>query len=84
MAGDGKGKMREEREERRTEERERQKIADISGCLHTCWLSHFLTQGLGPLRDGTLVSYVSCLSRRVLYHRATCEALVGCLLCAGH
>ena len=68
MAGDGRGKMREEREERRTEERRREKIADIVGCLHICWLSHFLTQGLGPPRDQTLVSYVSCISRRVLYH----------------
>lgn len=74
MAGDGKGKMRGRGRERRTEERERQKIADIIGCLHTCWLSHFLIQGLGLYRGSNPLSLMSpALAGGCFITRATCD-----------
>ena len=38
------------------------------------WVAMPSSRGSSRPRDGTLVSYVSCTGRRVLYHRTTWEA----------
>ena len=37
---------------------------------------HFLLQRIFPTRNRTCISCISCISRRILYHRATWEAHV--------
>ena len=39
------------------------------------WVAISYSRGSSPLRDGTSISCVSCIGRRILYHRATWETL---------
>ena len=47
------------------------------------WVAIFSSRGSSQVRDQTCISYVSCISRQILYHWATWEAKSNLILREG-